>query len=312
MDTIYIGTYTKNKSEGIYKVTLADNQLQDVILVTKAENPTYLAFGPDTNHLIAVAQNNGKGGVALYEKGVKKHEFLSEETTPCFVSYDGTHYHSAFYHAGKTETYDDTGKITEQKYPQGSKTHFIKRDALGNLWVVNLGEDVIYRYSQNKTVTFQAQTGQGPRHLVFTDSSIVYAICELGNDVLVLKSTEDQIELLQTIHLAGADTNQSAAIKMMHNGRYLYTSTRGDDFLSVFAIQDDGLLTLVQTISSYGKHPRDFDISPDDRYLVCANRDTNNLVLYIIDQNSGKLTMIQDDCYAPEAVCVLFEKKEQK
>lgn len=44
IETILLGTYTKQTSEGIYQVELdtTQKQLQNLQLVAKVENPTYL------------------------------------------------------------------------------------------------------------------------------------------------------------------------------------------------------------------------------------------------------------------------------
>ena len=50
-----------------------------------------------------------------------------------------------------------------------------------------------------------------------------------------------------------------------------------------------GTLEGVQWISSEGKNPRGFQISPSGRWLLAANQDSDNLVVFERDDKSGKL-----------------------
>ncbi|MBF1725567.1 MAG: beta-propeller fold lactonase family protein, partial [Streptococcus sp.] len=66
-----------------------------------------------------------------------------------------------------------------------------------------------------------------------------------------------------------------------------------------------GLLTLVQTVDSYGSVPRDFNLSNDETYIVVGHQESDNLTLFKRDLESGQLTLLQKDFYAPEVVCVV-------
>jgi 6-phosphogluconolactonase len=59
-------------------------------------------------------------------------------------------------------------------------------------------------------------------------------------------------------------------------------------------------------VPSGGKHPRNFALSPDGRWLVCANRDTDNLVVFRVDPVTGRLTLTANAVTIPLPVCVLF------
>ncbi len=305
MYKILLGTYTRDKSEGIYQVDLANNKLSNLSLYIKTDNPTYLAWGTNHQELIAVASEGELAGVKIFQEKDLKVKILSKQTAPCFVSYQNGNYYSAYYHEGKVEKYFNDELVAEMNYQKTAKSHFILPDE-NKLWVVNLGEDKIYWILEDEIITYQTKENSGPRHLVLGENDLVYVLTELSNEVLVLKKEAKQLTLRQTIQLEGEPTNQSAAIRLSSDKRYLYTSTRGDDFLTVFQVGEDGLLTKIQTISSYGKHPRDFALSPDDKFLVCANRDSNSLTLFEVDKSNGRLRLLEKDVYAPEVVAVLF------
>ena len=58
---------------------------------------------------------------------------------------------------------------------------------------------------------------------------------------------------------------------------------RGADVLVTFRADENGLLTEQSRISSGGKIPRDFDLTPDGRFLLAANQDSDSLCVFEID-----------------------------
>ena len=96
------------------------------------------------------------------------------------------------------------------------------------------------------------------------------------------------------------------AIHLTHDGRFVYASNRGFDALYTFSVDaKNGLLTLVQTIDSYGSVPRDFNLSNDEAYIVVGHQESDNLTLFKRDLETGELKLLQKDFYAPEVVCVV-------
>ncbi|WP_331836298.1 beta-propeller fold lactonase family protein [Erysipelothrix piscisicarius] len=145
--------------------------------------------------------------------------------------------------------------------------------------------DTVRKYElMNEIATYKAPEGSGPRHLAFHPQfPLLYLFSEHTCHVTVLEDDGfDFIEHGVFDALPEIDAIRSAAaIRISKDGNYLYVSNRGHDSITVFKISQDGLqLEFIQNISSFGEHPRDFALSPDDEYLVCANRDTNNLTLY--------------------------------
>jgi 6-phosphogluconolactonase len=75
----------------------------------------------------------------------------------------------------------------------------------------------------------------------------------------------------------------------------------------VFAIDPvSGEMTFVEHASAGGKHPRNFALSPDDRFLIVANRDTDNVVTLARDAETGKLQPTGDVLELSKPVCVKF------
>lgn len=68
----------------------------------------------------------------------------------------------------------------------------------------------------------------------------------------------------------------------------VYVSIRGADVISVLEIDEEKMPKLVKNISSFGKHPRDFLIV--DHYLLIANRESDNLVLFDLESRCEELS----------------------
>jgi 6-phosphogluconolactonase len=55
-----------------------------------------------------------------------------------------------------------------------------------------------------------------------------------------------------------------------------------------------------------GKHPRNFVIDPTGHFLLVANRDTDNIVVFAIDPVTGTLKDTGNNIHIPNPVCLKF------
>ena len=67
-----------------------------------------------------------------------------------------------------------------------------------------------------------------------------------------------------------------------------------------------GRLSPVEIVPTGGRHPRNFNLSPDGRWLVCANKDSDTATVFARDAATGRLTRTPQTLVVPQAVCVLF------
>merc|ERR1712173_400509 len=91
---------------------------------------------------------------------------------------------------------------------------------------------------------------------------------------------------------------------------------------AIFKVANDGQLEPINYVSTFGKTPRHFAISPDDEWLIGANQDSNNLVVFRRDVDNGKLEMHKkyedivcapNYCqFAPIPAPKMVEKKEEE
>lgn len=314
---ILLGTYTRNTSKGIYQIELNEKEakLENLKLVAKTQNPTYLDYDADSKTVYAVYQNDKDAGIARFKRenddSLKLIDaFAKEGNAPCYVKFDkdsGLMY-DANYHLGKMTIYNDEGILKEVEYEDGAHAHFTDFDPKTSyLYVCDLGNDKVYKYKDNKEIEhITLEEGSGPRHIAFHPTlDRMYVFAELNNTITVLDSNFNIYQIIST--LENEETKSSgAAIRITKDGKFVYASNRGEDSIISYTVNEDGELEKLETVSTYGEHPRDFALSPDEKYLLAANRDTNNLSLYSRNSVDGRLTLLEKDVHAPEAVCVMF------
>ena len=319
MSKILLGTYTRNNSEGIYEINLDEEkgQLENLKLVAKAQNPTYLDYDKETNRLYSVYQEGDLGGVASWDYAAGETKLLDSVTQagtpPCYVHFNKSQriLFDANYHRGRVNLYKNGEIIDTWDYGEHAKAHFVSENPKdGSLFVCDLGNDFVYQYKNLKQVNkIRLDQGAGPRHIAFHPSlSLLYVFSELNNTVTVIHDDGEKLSRIQVLSsLPKANIESSgAAIRITKDGQHLYVSNRGHDSITLYTIDEKGLLKYTQNISTHGEHPRDFALSPSEKFVVCANRDSNNLTVYSRNPKNGRLKMVQKDVAAPEVVNVLF------
>jgi 6-phosphogluconolactonase len=156
--------------------------------------------------------------------------------------------------------------------------------------------------------------GTGPRHTKFSrDGRFFYILNEIDGSISVCAydaahGAGTPVQHISTLP-AGfkvTDPDRAAEIRVHPSGRFVYASNRGHDSLAVFAVRADGTLQLIEITPCGGKQPRNFALSPDGNWLVCANQNSNNLVVFQVDPVTGRLTASVHSVTVPQGVCVLF------
>ena len=154
------------------------------------------------------------------------------------------------------------------------------------------------------------QPGFGPRHTAFSPGKpYAYVINELSGMVDVFHYADGKLKLLQSIssHPTGYKGEiGSADIHVSPNGKFLYASNRGDaNNIAVFAIDEKtGKLTMRSLISTEGKTPRNFMIDPTGNWLLAANQNGSNVVIFKIDRQTGSFAPTGKQLSIPAPVCL--------
>lgn len=175
--------------------------------------------------------------------------------------------------------------------------------------------DVSENGKLNLVTTFTAEPGTGPRHLVFhPNGQFAYLFGELDSTVRVLSYNKEtgafeELQKISTLPEEFDGENGGAAIRISNDSKFLYASNRGHNSIAVFAVFEDGShIQNKQIISTEGDFPRDFALDPSNNFVVCANQNTDNLTLYRRHPETGLLELLKKDVYAPECVCVYFDR----
>lgn len=334
----FVGTYTRETSEGIYRFHLnkEEEKLENVQVAAKIGSPTYLAI--EENHLYAVAQNGEQGGVASFELNKEDGELrylnrkLDHGAPPCHVSIEDNKLLAGNYHKGTVELYhtnsqgsihsrvdivvhEGSGPHERQEKPH---VHYTAYTPDGKFVVaIDLGTDELVTYKVHESRLERVQTlhvepGSGPRHVVFhPDGQTAYLLTELSSEILVLdyNNEDGSFTEKQTIQAIPSDftgTNDASAIHVSSDGRFLYSGNRGHNSIAVFKIEQNKQLTFVEHVHTEGEWPRDFSLDPTEKFIVVANQHTDNLALFRRDQETGKLTFTGSKVSVPEGVCVKF------
>lgn len=332
----YAGTYTQEKSKGIYRFNLdvEAGKLSGGELIEEFQGPLYLDIQDDK--LYSLKQDGNRAGIAVFEIADAElrliEECLPEGENGCYLtaSSDGKYMLDAVYDSGKVRLYkmDERGIVVERldvfqvegngphERQDHAHSHFVTETPDGKYFAaVDLGADKIVTFSIEeehlvKVAESKVAPGSGPRHLVFSDAGdYAYILTELSNEVIAAEYADGKftpVAICSALPEDFTEHSQAAAIRKHPNGKYIYASNRGHNSIAVFEIKDNGKsLDRLQIESSNGNWPRDFNITPDGQYLVCAHEKSHNLVLFKINED-GTITRLDSEIEVPEGIFVGF------
>jgi 6-phosphogluconolactonase len=290
----------------------------------------------------ADSTNKNGGGVSSFSFNMKsgKLTFINKQpsggSNPCYVTVDNTGkwLFTGNYSSGNFSLFplSENGKIATAKnnvqhFGKGPNTErqegphvhgtFLTNDNK-YLLVPDLGIDKVMTYqfdaatgnlTEAKEPFIQVPGGNGPRHLAFDPSEKhLYLVQELTGTIAAFTFADGKATLFQTISTLPQDYKgdmSSADIHVSPDGKYLYASNRGDaNNLAIYSIEAaTGILKLVGHQSTLGKTPRNFNFDPTGNYLLVANQNSDNIVIFTIDHNTGLLTDTGKRINVPNPVC---------
>ena len=281
------------------------------------------AFEPSTGQLSFLNSQSSHGTCTCYitedrsSRWVFVANYCSGNLTGFPVNSDGSL-------APAAQMIDQFGKGADTARQKSSHVHstiFSPNEKF--LLTANLGTDQEHVYAFNASVntplteptdsTVFLKPGTGPRHIVFHPSKAdVYILGELTGTVDAfhfdsLSGKLGHFQRIRTTPDSFIGDPGSADIHISANGKFLYATNRGtSNTIAVFAIREDGKLENKQIVSVNGKHPRNFVIDPTGHFLLVANRDTNNIVVFSVDPQSGLLSATGKEISIPNPVCLKF------
>ncbi|MDR2679824.1 MAG: lactonase family protein [Tannerella sp.] len=343
---LFVGTYAKESETGIYlyRFDTGDGSAVLVREVSGIGNPSYLTPDREERLLYSVSETGASGAkVYVYSFDGKTADIrlLDKKETggggPCYIWVDGrrklavtANYGDGSVSAFPLSANGELGAASVYSYEGGTPgsvrqgaphLHCIYASPDEKyLYANDLGTDRIYKYElvggasggitlkEGKPAFFSLPAGEGPRHTVFhPNGKYAYLIGELSGRVVVLEYDDGNLTPVQYIEADSLHAAGSADIHVTPDGRFLYASNRlKGDGLAIFAIdRENGRLTKAG-YQPTGIHPRNFIITPDGKFLLCACRDTNVIQVFAIDKQSGLLKDIQKDIKVSRPVCLKF------
>ncbi|MDP6967748.1 MAG: lactonase family protein [Gammaproteobacteria bacterium] len=189
------------------------------------------------------------------------------------------------------------------------------------VFIPDLGENAVFQYRWDaKTKQLTSEThiefaaGSGPRHMAMHPHlDICYVSNELFNTVCVarLDASEPEVIKPRLIPLQYESTlderdkvSYVSEIKLSPDAKFLYVSNRGDDSLAIFRVLPDGMLERSGLVSTGGKFPRHFAITPCGKAVLVVNQDSGHIRVFARDLITGDLTMTDEiqDIPAPNYI----------
>jgi 6-phosphogluconolactonase len=290
---VYIGTYTsEDGSKGIYRFSYdpQSGAMTPEGLMAETKNPTFLSFHPRGDYLYSVSeigQLDGKktGGVSAYQVDPATgnltllNQRASQGAGPCHVQVH------------------PTGKLVlAANYSGGSVAALpIGRDG-------SLGEATGFQQHAGNGADPKRQAGPHA-HSFFIDPSGRFGLCcDLGLDQVLVYRLD-----LNAGTIAANDPPHSRIhpgagprhLAFHPNGQWVFVINELDSTMTVLEWHAaSGVLTAIETQPTLPdgwegtNWPADVHVHPNGRWLYGSNRGHDSLVIYGIDQATGKLTLV--------------------
>ncbi|MCO5937179.1 lactonase family protein [Mucilaginibacter sp. RB4R14] len=338
-------TSGKSSGLSVYRFYTESGRIAYLNRIDDVSNPSYVAVSANNKFVYAVNENdNGEVSSFKFDGKTGALTFINKVSTlggsPCYVSVDKEQKNLfvANYSGGNiavlpinvdgsigaaVQTIKDEGHGVNKERQEKAHVHtaVLSPDEKYVLYT-DLGTDKInitkYKGGKENPIVpvkpaFVSVTpGYGPRHLAFSnDKKYLYAIMEMGSAVLVYDYNNGKPKLKQDITLLAdgfKGATGAADIHITPNGKFLYATNRGDaNDISVFSInQENGELTFIERKPTGGKGPRNFAIDPSGRFIVIAHQTSDSIIVYKIDENTGKIGQAVSRVEVGNPVCVKF------
>ena len=337
---VYLGT----NADGVYRTTLdpATGRLSEPTRAAEIARPGFLAAHPSGKKLYAVTEGTSvteltvQADGSLAETGESAVAPGGAKAGPCHVDVmpGGGAVIAANYGGGSVSSFplsaDGTlgeragfvqheGSSVDPKRQTAPHAH-CSTPAPGGRFAVfaDLGLDKLFVYAvdaKTGALTEHSETdtppGGGPRHVAFTpDGRFAYCCLEMGNEILALDWDGDAGTLtargtLSTLPDDWTGGGTTAEVRVHPGGKFVYVTNRGHDSVAVYRIDDDGSLTLVEITPATVKIPRGMNLTPDGRFLIACGQNSDDVVSFAVDANTGRLTPTGSRVTAPKPIDAL-------
>lgn len=286
--TLYVGTYTSGASEGIYVYRMnSDTGELKMFSSIKSVNPSFLTVDRTRSFLYAVNEvpdfeGKPSGAVSAYAiDATGKLKFLNQQPShgadPCHLTVD-----------------------------RRRKNLLVANYTGGNLALLPIRSDG----TLGPVADLKQHAGSGPKqqqngphaHCIILDPSERYALAaDLGIDKVMIYRFDPTAHRLHPAKQTSANLQVGAGprhLALHPNGGYLYGINELDSTMTTLKY-DAGTLTSIGTVStlpagfSEVSYCADVHVARSGRFLYGSNRGHNSIVVFAIDQRTGKPTLVE-------------------
>lgn len=348
---LLIGTYTSEKSEGVYVYKFnTETGENSFVSSVKTSNPSYLAVSPNQKYVYAVNENadsarftvTGHVAAFSFDKATGRLNFINRQESggkhPCYVSIDKNgkwvivgNYSSGSLAVLPVKSNGSLDSAVQVIQHEGSSVNSERQESAHvhatvlsknnkTLYVPDLGMDMVMLYNfdsktgklkEMRIPSVATEPGAGPRHIdVHPNGKYAYLVEEMTGGISVYKIESDgHLSLLQNISGLPRDftgTVGSADIHVSPDGKFLYCSNRGEsNTIGIFSINPgNGQLRWIDHQSTMGKTPRNFNLDPTGNFLLVANQNSDEIVIFKRDKETGLLTDTEKRITVSKPVCL--------
>ena len=292
---VYIGTYTRGQSEGIY-VYRMDQSSGVLGFASKAigvENPSFLALHPEQRYLYAVNEvgrfaGRLSGAVSSFSINPKTGEltFLNQQPShgpgPCYLSVD------------------KTGRFVLVANYEGGSLAVLPIQDDGHLGAAT-------DFVQHHSSTVGPRRQRIPHaHCVILDPYNRYVFAtDLGLDKIMIYQLDLTQGKLRPNDEPWVQVKAGAGPRHLSfhpNGRSAYVINELDSTLTAFSYDEThGTLREVQTISTLPEGFKgtndcaDVHVSASGRFVYGSNRGHDSIVVFAVDEDTGELTCVDHE-----------------
>lgn len=337
---IYV--YTFNSSDASYK-EVSHIKTSNPSFVTVSPNEKFV-YAVNEN---AKAGNGGEISAFAFNKQTGMLTFINKQLSggdhPCHVEIDktGRWLFVANYTSGSLSVLpvNTNGSLNaastiitgkgfgkNEQRQKGPHVHCNKISA-DNRWLfsTDLGIDKVMIYAFDditgkltpaKEPFAVSPPGSGPRHFTFSpNQQYAYLVEELSGTIESYSYSHGSLKPLQRIStLPENDTvfAGSADIHISGDGKFLYASNRGgSNTIVIFKVNaGNGKLTLVGHQSTLGIAPRNFNFDPSENYLLVGNQNSDEMVIFKRNKQTGSLTDTGKRIHVGRPVCIKWINNE--